>query len=157
MFYNYNSHFANKTRFHFKHAWGLHSSKSNLRGEAEHAVPQAPSQAHEAGDILPGSCIAPARESWGGGKREGGSILINLPKSAQALTLLTADIWRKKITLQVPPRLFQQRADGEEAEHETQGTGPSYRKQNPSSSSTKAKMEIPQLLTNKSQTPAGIP
>lgn len=89
-------HCANKTRFHFKHARGLHSSKSNLRGEAEHAVPEAPSQAHEAGDILPGSGIARARESLGGGKRGGGSIPINLPVSAQALTLLTADIWRKK-------------------------------------------------------------
>lgn len=104
-------HCANKTRFHFEQAWGLHSSKSNLRGEAEHAEPEAPSQAHEAG-----SGTARARESLGGGKREGRNIPINLPESAQALALLTADIWRKKITLQVPPRLFQLRADGEEAE-----------------------------------------
>lgn len=95
---------ANKTHFHFKHARGLHSSKSNLRGEAEHTVPEAPSQAHGAGDILPGPGIARARESLGGAKREGGSVPINLPEPAQALTLLTADIWRKKITLQVPPR-----------------------------------------------------
>lgn len=81
-----------KTRFHFKHAQGLHSSKSNLRGEAEHAVPEAGTQPSTQGWL--GYCLSQGKLGRGEERRR--SIPINLPESAQALTLLTADIWKEK-------------------------------------------------------------